>query len=60
MNARRKKWPRQGEGGSVLDRRDALDLMHGRSRMAIDQGKGVGLNHGAHQDYSSEKRQNTK
>ena len=25
----------QGRGGNVLDRRDVLDLMHGRSRMAI-------------------------
>ena len=25
-----------GGGGGVLDRRDVLDIMHGRSRMTID------------------------
>ena len=31
-----------GGGGGVLDRRDALDLTHGRGRMTIGSGAGKG------------------
>ena len=34
---RSQKYPGvQGRGGGVVDRRDVLDIMHGRSRMTID------------------------
>ena len=32
---------KQGRGG-ILDRRDVLDLVHGRSRMTIEGGEGNG------------------
>ena len=32
----RRRWGGGKRGGGVLDRRDVLDIMHGRSRMTID------------------------
>ena len=32
----RRRWGGGNRGGGVLDRRDVLDIMHGRSRMTID------------------------